>query len=361
MKGRSRKKKKIRKEPIGLKIKSAIANNRQVIRFWLIFLAILLPLHLLYSKYFDSNVLNLYARSTASVFSALLRVFGVNIHTEGIRLWVKSSVLDITPACTNIFVFVVYASAVLAYPAKWSKKCLGLLYGLVITYFINLIRLGLSVMGIGISGQAFDLVHGFLWPMLFVIFGIAIWVWWIDWLTKPKTRTGVLLFTIKMMCWATIFSFIWLLVSKYYMGLLLRMSASFLNLIGCRIAEAGLAVSHSWLGKVNILFRCRGIELWLTWIHPLTFNIVLFIALNLATPNVKIKKLIRPMIVGLLILFLVHFLRIVIPAAIVFLGMVRIPETVLELSNVAIIILPFLLWLLLTYRKIIKLTKTTER
>ena len=359
----SKKKSKIksRREPISLRIKKIIINNTQIIRFWLIFLAVLLPLHFLYSKYFDSRILLFYAKSTAYIFTALLRIFGVNIHAEGIRLWVKSSVLDITPACTNIFVFIVYTSAVVAYPAKWQKKLLGIFYGLVITYFINLVRLGLSAMGIGVSGQAFDLVHGFLWPMLFVIFGIVVWIWWIDWVTKSKAKTGVLLFVIKTIFYSTIFLFLWLLVSRYYMRALLVLSTNFLNFIGCKVVSSGLAIGHSWLSRINMLFRCHGIELWMTWIHPLTFNIVLFIALNLSTPNIKMRQLIRPTVIGLFILFLIHFLRIVVPAAIVFEYKVRIPERIIELSNVVIIILPFLLWLLLCYRSIIKSSGETRK
>lgn len=72
----------------------------------------------------------------------------------------------------------IYASAVLAYPAKVFEKIYGLIFGWVGLYSINTIRMA----ALGVIGMKwrkhFDFYHEYLWQGIFIIFVIGFWLIW---------------------------------------------------------------------------------------------------------------------------------------------------------------------------------------
>ncbi len=80
--------------------------------------------------------------------------------------------------CAGVFGMMIYAAAVLAYPAKVLEKVYGLLFGWFGLYTINTIRMA----ALGIIGMRwrkhFDFYHEFLWQGIFILFVIGFWVFW---------------------------------------------------------------------------------------------------------------------------------------------------------------------------------------
>lgn len=347
--------KKRAKKALGLRIRNWAISNWYIIKFCIIFFLVLFSLHYLYIRYTYSRPLMFYAKIATLTFGALLRVFGVDASVAGNILSFNQSMLNIGPECTNLACLMVYFAGVIAYPASLKNRGLGLLYGIVILYLVNIVRLGLLAIAEVAGGGIFDFIHSFLWPTLFIIFGVVVWVWWIDHITRRKkaglTKASLFVFFGKFLLYSTILLGLWLLVSKYYMIFLTKVSYVFLRwIIGYKIVGAGLLESSSLVGKREIYFLYQHIRLRIPWIHSFTFNLIPFAALILATP-IKLVQHLKLILVGFAILFFFHFLRVIIPAILYFSFKIQVSDLVLTFTNIFTAVLPFLLWLALAYRQ----------
>jgi exosortase/archaeosortase family protein len=351
-------KKKI-KRPLGLRIKEWAVRNKHIIQFCIIFFVVLFSLHYLYIRYTYSKLLMFYARIAALTFGGLLRIFGVDVSVVGNIISFNQSMLNIGPECTNLACLMVYFAGVIAYPTSLKNRGLGLLYGTVILYLVNILRLGLLTIAEVAGGRVFDFIHSFLWPTLFIIFGIIVWVWWIDHITRRKkpelTRASLFVFFGKFLLFATILLGVWLLLSKYYMIFLAKFSHGFLRwIIGYKIEGAGLLDTPSLIGKREIYFLYQHVRLRIPWVHSFTFNLIPFAALILATP-IKLVRQAKLILIGFAILFFFHFLRVILPAILYFSFKIQVSDLALTFANIFTAVLPFLLWFVLAYRqKIVK-------
>jgi len=299
--GKRKARKKI-KRPLGLRIKEWAVRNRRIIQFCIIFFAVLFTLHYLYIRYTYSKPLMFYARIAALTFGALLRVFGVNTSVVGNILSFNKSMLNIGPECTNLACLMVYFAGVIAYPTSLKNRGLGLLYGTVILYLVNIVRLGLLAIAEKAGGNVFDFIHRFLWPTLFIIFGVIVWVWWIDHVARRKkaelSKVSLFIYLGKFLLFSTILLGLWLLVSKYYMIFLAKFSHGFLRwIIGYKMAGSGLLESESLMGTREIHFLYQHTRLRIPWVHSFTFNLIPFAALILASP-IRLVRQAKLILVG---------------------------------------------------------------
>jgi archaeosortase B (VPXXXP-CTERM-specific) len=80
-------------------------------------------------------------RAMAFVVTAGANLFGAQATGIGAIIRVSSTALEINHECTGIFVLVVYAAFVAAYPAHWAQRAAGVATGAAVLMGINVARL----------------------------------------------------------------------------------------------------------------------------------------------------------------------------------------------------------------------------
>jgi len=74
-----------------------------------------------------------------------------------------------------------YCAAVLAFPAPFFRKFLGVLAGIILLQALNLVRI-VTLYWIGIHLPAFfNSAHMEIWPTIFIITAITLFVGWKGW------------------------------------------------------------------------------------------------------------------------------------------------------------------------------------
>jgi len=74
-----------------------------------------------------------------------------------------------------------FCAALLAFPASWSRKVLGIFVGALLLQLLNLIRI-VSLYFIGLHyPRVFSTAHVEIWPAVFIVVAISLWVGWIGW------------------------------------------------------------------------------------------------------------------------------------------------------------------------------------
>ena len=107
-----------------------------------------------------------------NAFGGRTSVTGNVIHSSG------NFALSVVTACTGLFTTGVFVVAVLAYPAGLLAKLIGLGFGVVGIFLINLVRLG-SLFYVGVHfPNLFDRMHLLVWQSLVIVFALFLWLFW---------------------------------------------------------------------------------------------------------------------------------------------------------------------------------------
>jgi exosortase H (IPTLxxWG-CTERM-specific) len=169
------------------------AWQRPEVRFLVLFLTIL-------SVSFTTIALNQVNDSFVVPYTALIaKVSGAALRLLGEQATVNSCVVSsprfavtIYNGCNGLITSLIFVSGVLAFPARWGAKVLGVIGGLLAIQLINLIRI-ISLFYIGVFlPQLFNQSHIFIWQSIVILAGVALWVIWAHYFALPseKARDG---------------------------------------------------------------------------------------------------------------------------------------------------------------------------
>jgi exosortase/archaeosortase family protein len=88
--------------------------------------------------------------------------------------------------CGAIEVMAIFLAAVLAFPAPWWKRLVGLLAGLPLMYCVNIFRLSvLGVIGaLDQDGKWFKFAHEYVWQAVYIVFVVAVWLAWVEYVVR---------------------------------------------------------------------------------------------------------------------------------------------------------------------------------
>ena len=88
--------------------------------------------------------------------------------------------------CNGINVMILLWSAMLAFPASWSSRGLGLLAGSLVLQVLNMIRF-ISLFYLGqYSMSWFDFAHGYLWESMLILDTMVLFGLWVGHASKSR-------------------------------------------------------------------------------------------------------------------------------------------------------------------------------
>ena len=119
-----------------------------------------------------------------------LRLIGYNFTMEGSSLTFYTKHggenLVIIPECTGLYTTIIYFSIVGAYPARVGEKLLGLVIGIPAIHVLNLIRMVFISWILFERRELFELFHGYLWQAGFLVFMLALVIFWMGKIVKGR-------------------------------------------------------------------------------------------------------------------------------------------------------------------------------
>ena len=95
------------------------------------------------------------------------------------RLAGRRASIEIRKGCEGVEVMILLAAVLLAYPMAWRRKLAGLLFGCLLIYAVNLIRIvSLYYLSVLRPGW-FSLFHVAVWQAVIVLAGWLFFMFWI--------------------------------------------------------------------------------------------------------------------------------------------------------------------------------------
>ncbi|HRK35675.1 MAG TPA: archaeosortase/exosortase family protein [Candidatus Hydrogenedentes bacterium] len=98
----------------------------------------------------------------------------------------------LVPDCGALPSMSIYLAALLAFPASWRSRLLGIAFGLPILYAVNLIRL-VCLAFIGAyaqSNEVFEFAHQYVWQAVYILIVVGAWLLWVELLVRPGALWG---------------------------------------------------------------------------------------------------------------------------------------------------------------------------
>lgn len=94
----------------------------------------------------------------------------------------------IMPGCNGVEACIVLIAAILAFPAPWKARLVGLAIGLVAVQAVNLVRI-ITLYYLGQwNMQWFEFAHLYLWQALIMLDVLVVWLLWV----RHLARRGML-------------------------------------------------------------------------------------------------------------------------------------------------------------------------
>jgi len=113
---------------------------------------------------------------TASLINALTP--GASVAASGRALVSPRARLAVTRGCEGAETALLIVAAVLAYPASWRRRAIGLLGGIALAYVLGIVRLALLYYALAWARPLFASTHELILPLLPVVLIAAYFVRW---------------------------------------------------------------------------------------------------------------------------------------------------------------------------------------
>ncbi len=116
----------------------------------------------------------------AEFATLIMNISGEGVTYSSVLLASERFSLFVGVGCDGSDTIALFSSALIAFPIPWRVKWQGLIGGILLLFFINVFRIiGLIYSGIHYQ-ELFDFLHGEIFPFIFIIFSIILWVTWIQ-------------------------------------------------------------------------------------------------------------------------------------------------------------------------------------
>jgi exosortase H (IPTLxxWG-CTERM-specific) len=123
-------------------------------------------------KLLDIN--GLYTHAIVALTTCILSVLGIASTCQGSIINLFSISLDIKFGCNGLEAVMIYSIAVIAFPASWKKKLIGIAAGFVVIQIVNILRIvGLAFSGIH-ARNFFEYIHTYIAQGMMIAISLGI-------------------------------------------------------------------------------------------------------------------------------------------------------------------------------------------
>jgi exosortase H (IPTLxxWG-CTERM-specific) len=139
------------------------------------------PIH----KIIDVN--DVYTQSVVVATSKVLALLGISSASQGSIITLPGLSLDVKFGCNGLEAVMIYSIAVLAYPAHWKKKIVGIAAGFLLLQAANILRIVLLVYsGIHLK-NLFEYIHIYIAQGIMIVLSLILFFIYLDHATSSKT------------------------------------------------------------------------------------------------------------------------------------------------------------------------------
>jgi archaeosortase B (VPXXXP-CTERM-specific) len=154
--------------------------GRPMLRFVATFVLLAAVLFSLYQLSEATHRFHYVNDGNAALSGAILNLTGVQARRDGSQLSFPRGGMQIISECSAIYVAILFAAGVLAFPTTARARLRGLALGLPCIFLINILRLASLGAVIEHWPNLLPLFHEYLWQVFFILVVAGLYLLWIE-------------------------------------------------------------------------------------------------------------------------------------------------------------------------------------
>ncbi len=160
---------------------------RQEIRFLVTFILILgAGFTLISLNWVNDHVIEPFTAGVAQASGVALNLIGQGIEMKGTVIRNSRFAVNIRNGCNGVETMIIFLAAVVAFPAPWASRGIGLALGIVAIQLVNLVRVVALFLTGAYFPAFFDSSHTVVWQTIVILFGVLLWIFWANRYATPK-------------------------------------------------------------------------------------------------------------------------------------------------------------------------------
>lgn len=162
-------------------------KNRRELTFLILFVVLLGGSFTLISlNWVNDHVVEPFTGGVARVSGATLDLLGQDVRMQGTIIRGRRFAVNIRNGCNGIEAMLIFLAAVLAFPAPWRARLLGLVLGAMAIQAVNLVRVVALYLTGAYFPSWFDASHTVVWQTVVILFSVLLWIVWANRLLAPR-------------------------------------------------------------------------------------------------------------------------------------------------------------------------------
>ena len=136
----------------------------------------------------DKHVIAPWTSFLADVSAWLMHTFDskVAVHGNIVASTTTGFAIAIERGCNGVEAVIILVAAMLAYPARWGERLIGILIGFFCVQAVNLVRI-ISLFYLGNWNRTwFDWFHLYVWQALIVLDALVVFLIWLSWIRRRE-------------------------------------------------------------------------------------------------------------------------------------------------------------------------------
>jgi len=145
---------------------------------------------LLDAQWFVEWFVGPWTRFNASASAALATALGVESTAYGTIVRCGSQTLNILAGCNGAHALLILVASILAFPASWSRRWIGVALGIPLLLGFNLVRLVNLIVVATHWPERLELFHVYIWQTLIILIAFGLFVLWGNFLAQAPAGGG---------------------------------------------------------------------------------------------------------------------------------------------------------------------------
>ena len=154
-------------------------RNRRELTFLVLFVVLLGGSFTLISlNRVNDHVVEPFTAGIARVSGATLNFLGQDVRMQGTILRGRRFAVNIRNGCNGVEAMLIFLAAVLAFPAPWRSRLVGLALGILVIQAVNLVRVVALFLTGAYFPRFFDSSHTVVWQTVVILCAVVLWLYW---------------------------------------------------------------------------------------------------------------------------------------------------------------------------------------
>ena len=169
---------------------SRLAGYHREIRFLLVFAVVLGGSFAALSwSPVNDHVIEPFTGGIAKASGVALNLLGQNVERQDTMIRSSRFAVNIKNGCNGVEAMVILLAAIVAFPASWRARGIGLGLGIVVVQIVNLIRVVALFLTGAYLPKLFDSSHTVIWQTIVILSAVLLWMYWANRFAVPRPST----------------------------------------------------------------------------------------------------------------------------------------------------------------------------